>query len=920
MSGTDRVESVQLTGAPRVISGPDGVPFVPDKRYQLLAYLAYNGEWVGRERVAALFWPDTDTGTSKQNLRGLLQRLKSVPWAKDISVTPHQLMWAPPTDVARYRAALREGRVDQALAAYSGLLLAGLESDDDGEFSEWLQIEREKLRGDWRGVALARIRSSSIGEARSATELYRRLLDDDPLDENAVCVYIGAMRRAGRIDEARAAYRTFASRLLEEMGLEPTAKTQRALEELDEATVSVGERFGERVDELIEERVGAFVEATSTGRLPTVPTTFVGRVLELRDLIGRLRDPVCRLLSVVGPGGVGKTRLAVQAVRELQADFDAVVFVALESLSSPDEVPAAIAGALGIRLATGGVPLQQVTRALQDSRTLLLLDNFEPVLEAAPVINSLLGAGTDLKVLVTSRARLGIEAEWLFSLDGLDYPRDSAPAQFAIEFPAVRLFVERALRVRPSFAPTERQVEQIVTLCTRLDGLPLAIELAAAWVRAMPLDEIIDGLTQNLDLLGTTDRDANPRHRSIRATFEQSWSLLSEAEQSALRRLSVFRGPVASDAAAFVAEAPRVVLAALVDKSLLRLGDDGRYDRHPLLLAFAVEKLAERRTESESAGRRHAAYYRRFLRERTDRARGPQPAKTLDEIEAALPEILTAARVAKQSGDGHLLIEFMRLLAVDTGYLNARGYVADALDLLEAAADEATRTEGLGDAHDLMGRLADALGVHRREFARAYDIYLEAADLARRGGNKGRQAVLLSMSGVMKARQSDPEASEVIEEALALAEAAEDGLSLATVLEHRAFVAGSAGEYEMARELYRRSLVTTQNLVESQAAEPFELNRRKFFALLNLGEIWVKLGRFDEALATRKEALQIAADGGNAIWMGHANFELGLTYRMGGDDRRARDLLVKARSFYKENHYLSSVDRVDAVMAELGNE
>lgn len=908
------MEAVQLTGRPRAFAGSDGVPFVPDKRYQLLAYLAYNGEWTGRERVATLFWPDTDTATSKQNLRALLQRVKAVPFSDEVSITPHQLLWAPPTDVARYREALSAGRLDEALSAYSGPLLEGLASDDDGEFSEWLEIEREKLRGDWRGVALARIRSSRPEEARLAADLYRRLLDDDPLDEEAVRVYLAVMERAGRVDEARSAYRSFAARLESEMGLEPTSETLRAFEGLDRAAEGVELAAGEPASA----GATAAITAGAVDSLPTLATTFVGRVMELHDITNRLREPACRMLTIFGPGGVGKTRLALQAARELREDFDAVVFVALDSLSSPDEVPTAIAGALGIALAPGSPPLKQVVRELRGARTLLLLDNFEQVLDAAPLVSALLESGPAVKVLVSSRMRLGIEPEWLFPLEGLDYPREEVAVEFAVEFPAIRLFVERARRVRPKFALSEEQVAQMVGLCERVDGLPLAIELAAAWVRALPLDAIVAGINENLDMLETTDRHAVPRHRSIRATFEQSWSLLSGAEQDVMRRLAVFRSAVAPDAAVFVAEAPRVVLAALVDKSLLRLGDDGRYDRHPLVWSYAYEKLAGAPDEHEATAGRHAAYYIRFLREQVDGARGERPASTLASIDAEMPEILAAARWARSSGQSRQLVTLLHLLEIDTGYLRARGYGPETVELLEASADAASAAGWWVRAHDLAGRLGDVYSNYRGESQRGLKAYLKAADIARSAGNVKREAVFLSAAGSHKVRLDPGSWAEELDEALRLARESEDDLCLAIVLEQRGTALGYAGRLEEASALVRESLDAVERLASAGAIEPQELYRRRFFAVMNLAEVEGLQGHFSAAKDLRRETLRIAEESGNLVWVAFATHMLGELLGKGGEVEEARRHLHRARGIYEENQVDARLSQVDALIAELG--
>lgn len=935
MPGTSRVELVRLTGQPRVVSGSDGVPFVPDKRYQLLAYLAYNGEWTGRERVAALFWPDTDTGTSRQNLRALLQRLKTVPWSEEVSVTPHQLLWAPPTDVARYRAALLEGREDEALAAYAGPLLTGLESDDDGEFSEWLQIEREKLRGDWRGVALARIRSSGATDARLAADLYRRLLDDDPLDEEAVRVYLGAMARAGRVDEARAAFRSFAASLREEMGLEPTSETVAAYEDLDRVAVRDLRNVPSDEQSLVYESTveaarglaaqtpaaaagGGAQAVTAARQLPRLATTFVGREAELIDITTRLRDPTCRVLTIIGPGGVGKTRLALRVAHDMGDEFDAVGFVPLDSVASPDEIPTAIAGALGVSLVAGVPPLKQVARALKGHSSLLVLDNFEQVVEAAPVVIDLLEAEPGVKVLVSSRVRLGLEAEWLFPLEGLGYPEADTPSLTAIEYPAVRLFVERARRVRPKFSLGDEQLDRVARLCRDVAGLPLALELAASWIRSLPLDEIVAAPTTSLDLLQSTDRDTTERHRSIRATFEQSWTLLTEAEQSVLQRLAVFRSAVAYDAALFVADASRAVLTALVDKSLLRLGDDGRYDRHPLLLAFSSEKLAASPGEKEAVAERHAAYYLRFLRERVDGARGRRPAATLAAIDAEMPEILAAARWAKNNGKSRHLVAFMSLLEIDTGYLRARGYGPETVELLEASASAATEAGWWEGAHDLTGRLGDVYSNYRGEAQLGLKAYLAAAELARRGGNSKREAVFLSSVGSLRMRLEPGSWAEELDQALELARASNDDLCLAIVLEQRAAAVGESGELEASAALARESLEAVDRLEDAMAIEPHELYRRRFFALMTLGEVERLQGRFSEAKALRQESLRIAEESGNSVWAAFALHMLGELSGREGDLDAARGYLVRARSIYEENQVAAQLNQLAALWKELG--
>lgn len=919
MTHPDRVEFVQLTGQPRATLGLDVVSFVPDKRFQLLSYLAYHGDWIGRERLAFLFWPDTDSANARQNLRGLVQRLRTLPWAEEIEATRQQIRWLVDSDVARYREALRRGRDDDALEAYSGPLLLGMHSDDAGEYGEWLEIERQQLYAQWRSVALQRVRALGPSRYRAAVGLLRRVLDADPLDEEAVRLSLAAAARAGRPEDGRSTYRAFAARLDDEMGLEPTAETVAAYE----ALATVPESLAPVEDELptvplqvpeaqVEE---ILLPPARRYSLPTPATTFIGRESELADVTERLRDPTCRLLSIVGSGGVGKTRLALNAAEELRDDFpDGTVFVPLDAVVTHENVPTVLATALGVSLAPDGDPLTQVVRSLRDSHALLVLDNFEQVLLAVPVVLALLEGCPRVKLLVTSREPLHLEAEWLYPLEGFKCPPVREAIASLLTFAAVALFVERARRVRPAFAITSGDAAALTHLCHLTGGMPLAIELAAVWVRALPVHTIVQEVSRNLDLLEFDASDRVPRHRSVRATFEQSWAMLTEGERSAMQRLAVFRSAFLPQSAVFVTGASHAILAALVDKSLLKFRDDGRFDRHPLLLSFTQEKLAADEAVREETERRHRAYYLRFLRERTDRARGPSPAAALLEIDGELPEILAAATLARERQKSADLVAFMRLLAIDTGYLQARGYVPTMIELLEAASEAAIAAGSWVAAQDLMGRLGDAYGTHHGDFSKGLEAYRSAAEFARRSGNTGREAVMESMAGTMRFRIEKGGINAELDRALALANASGDDLCLAAVLEHRGYVLGSMEAWTEANELYRQSLEVVDRLDAERDADPFEINRRRFYGLLNLGETEQHLDRFEAALAAREQAMRIAEESGNQVWSAHAFSELGEMYESIGKRSTANEHLVRAIELYRANHVTAEVDRLTAFM------
>lgn len=916
------VEYVTLTGRPKVKLGPEELSFLPDKRYQLLSYLAYNGDWLGRERVAFLFWPDTDTANSRQNLRGLLQRLRGLPFDPEVEVTPHMLRWLPRTDVSEFFAAVEGNDIDTAIEAYKGPLLAGMEEEEAGEFGEWLEIERDRLHGEWRTVALRRLRECGVHEYPLATTLVRRLLTEDEFDEEAVRTYLVTMRRLGRTQEARTLFTAFVKRLEGEIGLEPSSETTAAFESLrDELpvppiTVTDASAATASVDAVRLSQQRAVVTGTRREPLPIPSFTLIGRTNERSEIGARLLDASCRQLTIVGPGGVGKSRLALAVAHDVAGEFrDGAAFVPLASVESTDDLPVTLARSLGIPLPPSGV-LDHLRRVLSDMEVLLVLDNCEHLPGLSGMLSSALASAPGLKVLATSRGRLALTDEWLYQLEGLPFPAADDSVNEMLETPAIALFMERAKRVKPTFGVSSGEAEQLAQLGAYTEGMPLAIELAAAWVRALPLREIVSEMGRNLDLLISSAVDGNPRHASIRATFEQSWLILTPGEQQVMRRLAVFRGAAASDAAQFVAGASRAIVAALVDKSLLRLGSDQRYHQHPMWLAFTREKLARDLEEENHAFGRHATYYLRFLRERTDRARSSKPAGSLSEIDAELADILAAVEAARDRGNDDQLIALMHLLAIDTGYLPARGFGPRRIEMLIAAADAAQKSGDLESAHALHGRLADAYGTHQGDELRALKEYGTAAELAARSGNRQRQAVYLSMSGAMASRLEYPDAEDLLDEALTKAEATGDELCLATVLQHRATNRLIKGAYEEARVLFDQSLRAVTGLQESEDADPYESRRLRFFILINQGEVDLRLGHFERALEARQDALELAEESGNPIWAANARQELGEMYGAVGETRIAIAHLNKALALYKENHVTAHFERLTSFMVE----
>jgi predicted ATPase/DNA-binding SARP family transcriptional activator len=575
----------QLLGSPALQSGGETFALPFERRSQLLAFLALRRSWVGRAELAAMLWPDQDNKLAFTNLRKTLFRIQSLPWASGIEIQGGALRFDADTDVFAFESALREGRAGDAARLRRGEFLAGFEDDASEAWSGWLHFERDRLRGAWRGAVLAHLATEL--DPVEGIELSARLLDADPLDESALHAQMSWLARSGQGASARQAYREFTARLAQELGLAPGATLQALHDSLAAASASV-------------------VPVTS---MPSQDDGFVGRTVELRRIAALFEQPECRLVCLIGPGGMGKTRLARRALQELAPRYpDGAAFVALEDAANATDIASRIARELGVALSGRLDPLPQVIDALRDRQALLVIDNFEHLAADAPILANLLDACSRLKIIVTSRVRLGLAMEQLLPLEGLPCP-DVEDRDHFEAFDAARLFVKAARRVAPALVPGN-EAAAIVDICRQVEGLPLALELAAAWTRVLSCEAIAAQLRQGMELLRAADPAQPARHASMELVFDESWRLLTPVERDALARLSVFHGGFTAEGARAVAGASFPVLGALADKSLLRK-EGGRLHMHPLVQHLAADRLEG--AAHEEARRAHAHHFHRLM-------------------------------------------------------------------------------------------------------------------------------------------------------------------------------------------------------------------------------------------------------------------------------------------------------------------
>ncbi|MCK4977439.1 MAG: AAA family ATPase, partial [Anaerolineales bacterium] len=526
--------------------------FESDKVRALLAFLAVESDQAHRrEKLVGLLWPEKPERRARRNLSQALYNLRialqerntqpaylistrysigfntSSDYRLDVSdftelligadTHPHRLL--DDCDPCHRRLA-------KAVALYRGSFLAGFSLSKNIPFEEWLIVTREKLQ---RRASQAFYTCINLlekrGEVEKAIELAWGLVDFDPLQERAQRQLIHLLGENGQYSQAIAQFEVNRQILFEELGVEP-----------DGETVALYERLRAEADPSL-----SGIQRRSN--LPANLTPFVGRTEELSDLQKYITDPDCRLLTVLGPGGIGKTRLALEvAPSQLEHFTHGVYCVALNPVQSPQSIPPAISEALDFPTQEKGDLLGQLLDYLRAKKMLLVMDGFEHLLDGVGLVTEILRDAPDVKILVTSRARLNIKGENLYPLHGMEYPESPEMLSSVCQYDAVQLFLTGAQRVRPNFEPGENDLDSIIKICSQVQGMPLGILLASAWVGSMNVREIADEIERSLDFLSTAWADVPTRQRSLRATFDYSWNLLSQREQVIFQNLSVFRG------------------------------------------------------------------------------------------------------------------------------------------------------------------------------------------------------------------------------------------------------------------------------------------------------------------------------------------------------------------------------------------
>lgn len=747
-----------------------------------------------------------------------------------------------------------------------------------GFFGEWLKRRRKTLdltqeelaaRADCSVFALRKIESGERKPSKQLAGLLAQALD---IPEEEQAIFIRVARGDLNLERLRASQPDLSHAAISDL---------RALQQTQEIAIS---------------NTGL---EPATHHLPLPPTPLLGRDTELAALERLFKDPQCRLLTLTGVGGIGKTRLAIEFASQHRNMFtDGVFYVPLAPLNAVESIVPAIAEVLGYSF-SGSMDLEeQLIRYMSirmNRSALLVLDNLEHLIARSPgtteLVSEFLQRLPCVKILTTSRERLNLQGEWMYELHGLPVP----PAEFVDkldDYSATVLFIQSAQRINTDLEISVAEKLDLVRICRLVEGIPLAIELAAAWVGILTCSEIAQEIRSNIDFLSTSMRDMPERHRSLKATFEHSWRLLSIQERGALSRLSVFRGGFDRTAAEKVAGATLSLLASLVSKSLVRRTQEGRYDLHEVIRQYAMTHLDEDRSRCLETCDRHCDYYLNMASGYERKLKSGSQQAAMRALTLELDNLRTAWSFAIK----HRKFECIDRAVRSFGwFFEVSGLIRDGIDqfelLVQALRGESRDTNMdriLGSSLVQQGLLYFRSG----QFLRAQEQYRESIAILRTINDQALLADALIFHGtIMHLNGEYTEAKRLIEEGLAYAQAVNDPWFSAYGIYNLGHMESLMGNYQKGYEQMKEGVRMWREL-----GDPHSIS----LGLNFLVDTQIKLERYEEAKASMLESIALCEHTKNRWGMGTAYRYLGLATMANGQYMDAQEHFEKSLEIFGE--------------------
>lgn len=865
------------------------------KPRQLLAFLLLQaGRPVGVDALTDALWGEHPPATAVKTIHKYVSVLRkglgdgtaiaTQPTGYTCEVSPGQL------DADRFEYLVDQASrtiepersaamLEEALGLWRGVPWADL-SDHAEALAERARLEELRLSAieDLMEAEL------SLGRHDQITARLEKLVTESSLRERRWAQLMTALYRSGRQAEALAAYQRLRQAVIDEFGIEPSPE----LQDLQHRILTQDPRLA--VPKVPVAASGSGRELEHLNNLPVPLTRFVGRRRELaetRRLLG-----TSRLLTLTGVGGCGKTRLALElVVGELNRHPDGVWLVALDALADPDRVPRAVATAIGAREQPATSLTDVVVDVLRPKQSLLILDNCEHLIEAcARFAHRLLSACPDLRILATSRERLGITGESVWQVPPMPIPQsEKLPSASLRRNEAIELFVDRATSAAPGFELNDDNASAVAQICRRLDGIPLVLELAASRVASLEPNDIARRLDDRLDVLGEGNRSAPPRQQTLAAAIDWSHQLLEVTERQLFNRLSVFAGGFTLEAAEDVCCDPTIpadqvvgLLSRLVESSLVlpphHARGPARYRLLETLRHFGRERLYEI-GETERLRQRHVRYCLSLAEKAEPELRGPNQAEWLDRLEAEHHNLRAALEYSRDDAEVGL-----RLVSTLWDFWEARGHVGEGLEWLERllTGDSPVEDRVRARATLVVGWLALA----HAETDRAAKLCDEVMSLY--GSLSDRSGIALSThlrGWLTQYRGAYGEASKLLEEALAEHERLDESWQTAFALHHLGMVSRLRGDYEQARRQHQRSLDLYRRAGD---------RLRQAYALWMLGTVARYQGEYASSSIHLEESLRLLGELGDRSGVAHVQYTL-------GDVARLREDHAEAVSLYEES-------------------
>jgi predicted ATPase/DNA-binding SARP family transcriptional activator len=864
-----------------------------DKVRAMLAYLVVEaGQPHRRESLAGLLWPERPERSARQNLSQALYNLRQSIGDRD-AIPPFLLITADSIQFNRSSAhwldvaAFADGlagcdqhdkgivetceqcgeRLQQAVSLYRGDFMSGFSLASSAAFEEWMLLRQEQHR---RQILDALHRLAICyerqGALKKALHYARQQVDLDPWREEAHRQVMRLLALNEQRSAALAQYERCRRVLAEELGIEPESETTALYEHIrDEAS-------------------SRELPGPIRHDLPVSLSPFVGRETELAHIRDLLQQPACRLLTLVGPGGIGKSRLALEAARlEAERFPHGVYLVSLAPLDVVEAVVPAVVAAMDLTLRPGDSTERQLLTHLRRRKILLILDNLEHLLDAVSWVTGILRIAPDVKVMATSRVKLNVKGEHVLPVSGMAYPDD---LENVASYSAVQLFLNSARRARLGFEPAADDWAAIARVCQLVEGMPLGILLAASWAGMLAPAEIAEEMARGIDFLATDRQGIPERQQSIRAVLDHSWNLLTEREQVAFQALSVFQGGFLREAAEQVAGISLRELMALMDKSLLQRTSTGRYELHDLVQQYAAERLAASLSDEGDVRRKHCAYYADTLDRWVSGLKGSH-----EEIsERGMEDEIENARAAWTWAVEQNHIEYLnqalegtsRLYDLHMRYEEGERLLQRALDRLSADC-QWTRARVLirqGRFCRLSGRIEQACELLRQGLDLLRHPELGGVD------TRTEEASALQQLGwiQMDSHSNFGEARRLFQQSLDLYQVAEDQFETAHALHRLGLAVWYLGSQDEAERFWDESLTMLRSLGAQGSVSRL---------LRDMSMIPRHRGNLEEAAATLRESIAIAREIGNRQEIAHSLIGLGIICTSLGRFEEAQAVLEK---------------------------